>query len=516
MFSLRKLLPYSVLSAAIAPGSPLSSARAGVALAACGLVAGRVVAQPRGNVAPIAPVQVPQVLIPQVLIPPPVQVPRALTAPSTIAAIPSLAVPSMIAVGDALGWEPGADRCVTALAQEPNGLLWVATEDQGVWRCDPSSPPSTGWKQFKAKDGLGDDSAYALCVDRQGRVWAGTLNHGVSVWNGQGWKNYGVLDGPLGERVFSIKVCPTDGDVWIATNAGLTRYSSKNDTWRDVPLSNDLASAQVQAIGFDKEGNVIVGTQCDGVALAQAADGYKTWRQVKGPEQLPTAPTGQGLPSSLINDVLVARDGTIYAATTAGLAWSRDKGSTWSFVRGQDYADKVKGRYGGLPTDWKQASGAVLAEDYVSCLSEDDRGRIWLGHWRLGNEALQMQLSATGALFPVFSVRAATGFVKALLPQGSAAPLVARYDEGLAYGDSLNHPPRKEDRPEAPLQNSDGKGSRFPAPAKAPTLGELNALLASLRQIEPLDPKEVFVAPLPDDWTTQGDWLGRYGRYWAS
>jgi ABC-type uncharacterized transport system permease subunit len=27
--------------------------------------------------------------------------------------------------------------------------------------------------------------------------------------------------------------------------------------------------------------------------------------------------------------------------------------------------------------------------------------------------------------------------------------------------------------------------------------------------------KQSLVVALPDDWRTQGDWLGRYGRYWA-
>jgi hypothetical protein len=30
----------------------------------------------------------------------------------------------------------------------------------------------------------------------------------VSVFNGRTWRNYGVLEGPIGERVFAIKVAP--------------------------------------------------------------------------------------------------------------------------------------------------------------------------------------------------------------------------------------------------------------------------------------------------------------------
>lgn len=117
------------------------------------------------------------------------------------------AVPYLAPRGNALGWQPGAERCVTALAQQQHGAVWVATEDAGVWVYSPSvAQVQDRWHQFTAKDGLGDDSAYALAVDKQNRVWVGTLNHGVSVWNGKAWKNYGVLKGPLDERIFKIAV----------------------------------------------------------------------------------------------------------------------------------------------------------------------------------------------------------------------------------------------------------------------------------------------------------------------
>ena len=428
-------------------------------------------------------------------------------------------VPLLAPRGNALGWQPRADRCVTALAQQQRGTLWVATEDSGVWRYNPSiARPQDRWQQFTSKDGLADDSAYALAVDKQNRVWVGTLNHGVSVWNGQAWKNYGVLDGPLGERVFAIKVCPTNGDVWIATNAGLTRYSAKNDTWSYLTRGDGLPSDQVQAIAFDPSGNIVIGTQCDGVALAKAADGYKTWQVVKGPDEVPVTATGKGLPSSLINDVLVDKDGTIYAATTTGLAWSSDGGANWSYVRGQDYADKVKGSYAGPPSGWSQESGAVLAEDYVSCLAEGEAGQIWLGHWQAGSEMVQMQSGPVGLRLKEVPHRQDSGLVRAILPRSNGALLLARYNDGLSYSDSVAGQGIAKAKPVAAdvVASSAVSVPSLPSVAKAPTLDELNALLASLGKIKPLDSKVPLVAPLPDDWTTQGDWLGRYGRYWAS
>ncbi len=244
------------------------------------------------------------------------------------------------------GWQgfkqPGG--FVMALARDAAGNLWVATEGGGVWRyapkaetgqnekqkaeggnflaASPSSglrPPSppvrekTEWKRFTTKDGLGDDYGYDVAVDQQGRVWVGHLNHGVSVYNGYIWKNYDIPYGPIGERVFKIAVCPTDGDVWMATSAGLTGYSVSKDTWTHYTKGQGLPSDQISTIAFDDWGNLYLGTQCDGVAIASRSSDYEDWRR---------APLGapSGLPSRLINEVLVA-DGSRSPAYRYGFGW---------------------------------------------------------------------------------------------------------------------------------------------------------------------------------------------------
>jgi len=110
-------------------------------------------------------------------------------------------------------------KFITALLAAKDAL-WIGTEDNGLWRlalavAQPPSltvaqPPSAektslpaAWRQFSAADTKTSD-VYALAQDAAGRVWVGTLNQGVSVHNGKEWRNYGVIDGCSGERVFAI------------------------------------------------------------------------------------------------------------------------------------------------------------------------------------------------------------------------------------------------------------------------------------------------------------------------
>src|SRR5213595_1452132 len=81
----------------------------------------------------------------------------------------------------ALGWNAEKQSFFpTSIAASQRGEIWVGTEDKGVW-C--YSQLKKTWTGFTSADGIGDDSVYAVAVDRLGRVWAGHLNHGVSVFN---------------------------------------------------------------------------------------------------------------------------------------------------------------------------------------------------------------------------------------------------------------------------------------------------------------------------------------------
>jgi hypothetical protein len=417
-----------------------------------------------------------------------------------------------------LGAGQKARRFAMSMCRDLRGNLWVGCEpdtdsptDGGVWCRDSSRPKGKQWTQYTVTDGLGDNSIYAIACDRLGRIWAGHLNHGVSVYlpraqsndNGKKWQNYEVvggisrpdtLSGPLGERVFHITVNPKDGDVWIATNCGLSRYSESKDSWTYYTRADGLPSDQASSIAFDKDGNIYVAMQCDGIAMADSADDYKTWRQVIGPDQLPTTPTGEGLPTNLINDILVAKDGTIYAATDEGLAWSKNKGTSWQFVRGADWADKVRGLYGGPPQSCQETPGAVLAENYCTCLAEDQQSKLWVGHREYGFECVDP------ASWKVTNLSPSDCYTTCILP-GAAGPTVGAYGEGLVQ---FNLPAKASSNAIAPI-------AALPNTAAPPSLAKNSS--RALDTLEQMTPGSVIA--IADDWRTQGAWLGRYGRYWA-
>jgi len=318
---------------------------------------------------------------------------------------------------------------IVSLAADRFGGVWVGTEDEGVWHYNPLAPANNRWRQFTVKDGLGDNHVYSVVVDSLGRVWVGHLNHGVSVWNGQQWRNISAPEGPLGERIFAMAVSPNDGDVWMATNAGLSRYSIARNAWTNLTRAHGLPSLGATCLAFDRDGTLFVGTQCDGIAFSFADTDFKKWQVVRGPDALPNSDSGEGLPGSMINDLLVGPDNTIYAATTRGLARSSDSGETWKYLRGADWKDKLKGLFKPIAVGEEGRQTRLPREDYISCLALDERGLLWIGYRQRGYEVrdprkdkvLYTSASNEKKEFP---------YVSAILPRWNTGPLLGTYNQG--------------------------------------------------------------------------------------
>ena len=424
------------------------------------------------------------------------------------------------------------DQFVMTMVEDHQGLVWVGTEDQGVWKLNLEAPGRPRWTQYTKPQGLSDDRVYALACDQQNRIWAGHLNGGVSVFDGQNWRAYPLGDGPIGARVFDIAVCPTDGDVWIATNAGLTRYSVRHDNWTHFTRDDGLPDTAINALAFNARGDVFAGTQSHGLAIASAADNYQHWRVVSGPSRLP---------SDLINDVLVTREDILYVATPAGLTRSDDEGATWRVLRGRDAAAKTTEHLRYLPVianaNDKAApqvlaasidatndapapiKAALLPEDYITCLAQGGDGRLWIGTRRYGVEVREARSlsvistpSSQSPWHPDDSSKPNDEFVRCILPRSQGGPpLIGGYGQGIAP--ARNRLGLKF----TPIALAQPVGTtRLPSPAGAPTQNELSQLLVRLSQVAPLSQNSApLVVALADDWTTQGDWLGRYGRYQA-
>ncbi|MDR1479080.1 MAG: hypothetical protein LBJ00_09070, partial [Planctomycetaceae bacterium] len=354
-------------------------------------------------------------------------------------------------------------------------------------------------------------------------------------FNGKDWKNYDVVDGPIGERIFDIKICPVDGDVWIATSAGISRYKIDANDWEHFTREDGLLEDQASALAFKIDGTLIVGTQCHGLAIFNRTikGEYKHAKNIVAPERfgvgncspVPLVPMGKDLPSNLINDIIVTKNSTeqtIWIATNAGLVKANESLTKLEYWRGKDYAAKVCGLYGGAPKDWKEAPKEVmnqlLPEDHLTCLAEDEQGAIWIGTWQNGTVAAD-QKSGKNSYGTPKAMGYPDNFVTKILCLNGGDYLIGFYGGGIVK--SIN-PFKLVDH--KPLKTRFNKGKIFsvaqnnfpnlPARIKPPTLEELGKMQTKLGRFTSPMPK-IYAEYLNEDWKTQGNWMGRTFRNWA-
>ena len=463
---------------------------------------------------------------------------------------------------------------ITSMVPDGCGGVWVAGEDSGIYHgvlnanlAPKAANASQGRVQIHAKwthfdpvnsPGLVSNHIYSLCVDTKGRLWAGTLRRGICVYNGKKWKHYGILAGPIGSHVVAIANDPRDDSIWMCSESGLSVYMPRGcrtasllsrlsrfrapvsratpivfGRWRYISQMNGLP-ANPDCVAFNKQGTAFVGTLCNGLAMARYP--YTRWRVIHGPWHLPQTPTGYNLPSNLINCVSVGPRGTVYVGTGLGVAISKNNGESFRYECGADYAAKVIGLWH-RPLGFQSPSSAflntLLPADHITCLAKDISGHLWIGTWRSGYEVLDPKTNQLYKSMGDLTLKTTDGYISELCPVTVArntsrdsnhfagadhrrakvirqVMLIGRYGFGVsAFAIGVGRAAGDVENPRlAALWRVE-----FPRPARV-RLSSFNSVLGEIGHVS-LAHKSPFVIALPQDWRTQGAWLGRYGKFWA-
>lgn len=112
---------------------------------------------------------------------------------------------------------------VVSAAVDRDNRKWFGTYGGGVSRFDGRT-----WTTYSKADGLGGNFVFALAVDHNGLLWAGT-DGGASWFDGTRWRTYTTRDGLIDNFVYSIGV-DKEGNKWFGTRVGISRFSDPDRT----------------------------------------------------------------------------------------------------------------------------------------------------------------------------------------------------------------------------------------------------------------------------------------------
>jgi PAS domain S-box-containing protein len=145
--------------------------------------------------------------------------------------------------------------------------VWAGRQRGGLTRLQVRNG-TIGSQSYTEANGLAQNSAYAVYKSRDGSVWAGTLNSGVSKFKDGRFTTYTKTNGLASNTVFSITET-TDGAMWFATSTGLSSFS--NGQWKTYTAAEGLPSSEVNCLFEDSYGTLWSGTSA---GLASFASGH--------------------------------------------------------------------------------------------------------------------------------------------------------------------------------------------------------------------------------------------------
>jgi signal transduction histidine kinase/CheY-like chemotaxis protein/sugar lactone lactonase YvrE len=232
---------------------------------------------------------------------------------------------------------------INGMAEDRPGYLWIATSD-GLARYD-----GVEFRTWRVEQGLHDNFVWAVHVDARNRVWFGTHQAGLGMFDAQRrrfrYYDRGNTPAMASNDVWSV-ASTADGAIWFGTaDAGLYRLGSDGrSVARFMPRANDprsLPHPSVNRLAVAPDGTLWVGTQ----------GGAARWTG----RDFERVPAG-ALNSPVVNALSVERDGTLWIGTPEGVS-----------VRRRD------GTYSKTPLPPSAGGGKVL-----HVLGHDRSGQFWL------------------------------------------------------------------------------------------------------------------------------------------
>lgn len=401
---------------------------------------------------------------------------------------------------------------VTDAILSSNDVFWVVGEQAGVYTFDLKDSSNSKWEHVSG-DGKFDSSTnyYAIVEDKQGRIWIGTDNQGVLVYDGKEWETYAVDHALLANRVYDLTVSPWTGEIGIATSAGVTVFNPQDQSWKDFTRGNGLREDQVRALEFSEDGGIWFAYACGGLTKGAISRPPTSWQHIQSPwkwdekgfVRQPLTSSGTGLPSNL-NNGLICSSGMVWVATCAGVAYAPVKGGTWKYVRGADWIDKNKGNYNpGKILKWKENQATnLLPQDYVSSLALSKKGGLWVGTrdkgiCRWSPQGGILEKINLPAKFDNYEITTLVGLPDGSLGYGTNGQGFSIARVGVGKWKERTGIKRISAHPEYPQLPSDEK-----------VLGLIGRAIGGLETQN----DAVYVG---EDWMTKGDWPGRYGNVYS-
>lgn len=182
-----------------------------------------------------------------------------------------------------------------------DGTLWVGTDGRGIFHLGPGHAA----EQFTTANGLVNNFIRGIVQSRSGDLWIAT-DEGVSRWSHAAFHNFTVKDGLV---YFSVRSMLEDrnGDLWVGTDRGLSHMA--HDRFVEDAATRALSGEKVWTLDQTASGVLWIGTRDDGLYRFDTAS-----------NAVAHFTTEQGLPSNSVYQIVDDRRGRLWMSGANGVA----------------------------------------------------------------------------------------------------------------------------------------------------------------------------------------------------
>jgi len=254
---------------------------------------------------------------------------------------------------------------INDILEDHNGILWIASQDNGLIRFDPLTNIFSTYKNDPSNpNSLLVNTILSLFQDKTKILWVGTYLGGIHKWNRAAEELDVFRHNPYDAQSLSSSKVRTiyqdkKGVIWVGTtDGGLNKWKTTDDRFEhykhDIQNPYSISNNHVRSIFEDKIGNFWVGTDGGGMNLLDRNS--KKFQRLLSQDGVPGS-----ISSNSIWNIFQDSKGRLWIATTKGL-------------NQYDYQTKKFRQWKHSDKDPKS-----LSHDQVTMIMEDSNHTLWVG-----------------------------------------------------------------------------------------------------------------------------------------
>lgn len=293
-----------------------------------------------------------------------------------------------------------ASNQISVLYEDREGLVWIGTRDAGITRYRPSEGnrdnetelAAGSFKSFGMDQGLSYNKVNSIFQDREGNVWIGT-EVGIDQYVGEKFLVYDDALGIPSNVIWSVFE-DSRSQIWLGTNDGLSKFSWDAGRLSVENYGLELGSIKdiVISINEDDLGNIWLATASSGMVRLNEGGAFTSYN------------TDNGLVNNVTYSVAKDQKGDIWIGTANGVSRyivAEERFETYTSEDGLSgnhiyrvYADSKGNVWFGVlggTISMYDGSGFKSFEDvddiagmFALAITEDGAGNIWIGAYGSG------------------------------------------------------------------------------------------------------------------------------------